>query len=121
MSIVSLVKVTLYGSAAEKDAVLDGLQRLGCLHLNDLHRDAAGAADLVAPRSDAREALQYLHDSPVRRRPLRHGEEIDCETVVREVLEVRDRSRALAEEREQLQKWIGDLEPWGDFELPDWA
>jgi hypothetical protein len=41
--------------------------------------------------------------------------------VVREVLEVRDRSRALAEEREQLQKWIGDLEPWGDFELPDWA
>ena len=40
---------------------------------------------------------------------------------MREVLEVRDRSRALAEEREQLRKWINDLEPWGDFELPDWA
>jgi V/A-type H+-transporting ATPase subunit I len=121
MSIVPLVKVTLYGPAAEKDAVLDGLQRLGCLHLNDLHRGDAAAVDLTPRRSDAREALQYLHDSPVRRRTLRHGAEVDYEAVVREVLEVRDRSRALAEERDQLHKWIVDLEPWGDFELPDWA
>ena len=121
MSIVPLVKVTLYGPAADKDAVLDGLQRLGCLHLNDLHRGDAAAVDLTPRRSDAREALQYLHDSPVHRRALRHGEKVDYEAVVREVLEVRDRSRALAEEREQLHKWIADLEPWGDFELPDWA
>jgi len=121
MSIVPLVKVTLYGPAAEKDAVLDGLQGLGCLHLNDLHRGNAEAVDHTARRSDAREALRYLHDSPVHRRALRHGEKVDCEAVVREVLEVRDRSRALAEERDQLHKWITDLEPWGDFELPEWA
>jgi V/A-type H+/Na+-transporting ATPase subunit I len=121
MSIVPLVKVTLYGPAAEKDAVLDGLQGLGCLHLNDLHRGNAEAVDHTARRSDAREALRYLHDSPVHRRALRHGEQVDYEAVVREVLEVRDRSRALAEERDQLHKWITDLEPWGDFELPDWA
>ena len=30
MAIVPLVKVTLCGPAAEKDAVLDGLQMLGC-------------------------------------------------------------------------------------------
>ena len=121
MSIVPLLKVTLYGPAAEKDAVLDGLQGLGCLHLNDLHRGDTAAVDLTPQRSDAREALQYLHDSPVRRRALRHMEKVDYEAVVREVLEVRDRSRALAEEREQLRRWITDLEPWGDFELPDWA
>jgi V/A-type H+-transporting ATPase subunit I len=121
MSIVPLVKVTLYGPAAEKDAVLDGLQQLGCLHLNDLHQSDAAAVDLTPHRSDTREALQYLHDSPVRRRALRHAEKVDYEAVVREVLEVRDRSRALAEEREQLHKWITDLEPWGDFELPEWA
>ena len=40
MSIVPLVKVTLYGPAADKDAVLDGLQSLGCLHLNDLRPSA---------------------------------------------------------------------------------
>src|SRR5262245_47065435 len=121
MSIVPLLKVTLYGPAADKDAVLDGLQGLGCVHLNDLHR---GEAEAVAPtprRSEARQALQYLYDSPVRRRAQRPREKVDYEAVVREVLEVRDRSRALAEEREQLRKWITDLEPWGDFELPEWA
>src|SRR5262245_62791638 len=121
MSIVPLLKVTLYGQAADKDAVLDGLQRLGCLNLNELRRDDDAAGDLTPRRSDAREALQYLHDSPVRRRVLRYREKLDCEAVVREVLEVRDRSRALAEEREQLHRWITDLEPWGDFELPQWA
>src|SRR5262245_9904914 len=121
MSIVPLLKVTLYGPAADKDAVLDGLQRLGCLHLNDLHRGEAAAVDLTPRRSEAREALQYLDDSPVHRRALRHMEQVDGEAIVREVLDVRDRSRALAEERAQLHKWIADLEPWGDFELPEWA
>ena len=83
-----------------------GCKGLGCLHLNDLHRGDTEAVDLTPQRSDAREALQYLHDSPVRRRALRHMEKVDYEAVVREVLEVRDRSRALAEEREQLRRWI---------------
>ena len=49
MSIVPLVKVTLYGPSAEKDAVLDGLQRLGCLHLNDLRSGGAKAANVAGP------------------------------------------------------------------------
>ena len=74
------------------------------------------------PYPDARQALQYLVDSPVRRRTPRHEEKVDIEAVVKEVLDVRDRSRALAEEREQLRKWIADLGPWGNFELPrEWA
>ena len=50
MSIVPLVKVTLYGPAAEKDAVLDGLQSLGCLHLNDL-RPVLAKASTARPRT----------------------------------------------------------------------
>jgi V/A-type H+-transporting ATPase subunit I len=121
MSIVPLSKVTLYGPAAEKEAVLDGLQNLGCLHLNNLRPGSGEAADLEPSYPDARQALQYLRDSPVRRRTPRHMENFDVEAVVKEVLEVRDRSRSLAEEREQLRKWIADLGPWGDFELPEWA
>jgi V/A-type H+/Na+-transporting ATPase subunit I len=121
MSIVPLVKVTLYGPAAEKDAVLDGLQSLGCLHLNDLRPSAGEGVDREPSYPDAHQALQYLRDSPVRRRAPRQREPVDIEVVVKEVLDVRDRSRALAEEREQLRKWITDLEPWGDFELPEWA
>jgi vacuolar-type H+-ATPase subunit I/STV1 len=40
MSIVTLSKVMLYGPAAEKDTVLDGLQSLGCVHLNNLQPGA---------------------------------------------------------------------------------
>ena len=121
MAIVPLVKVTLCGPAAEKDAVLDGLQRIGCLHLNDLRPSAAIAADPEPPHPDARQALQYLWDSPVRRPALPQRDDVDIHAVVKEALDVRDRSRALAEEREQLRKWIADVEPWGDFELPEWA
>src|SRR5260221_2297267 len=124
MSIVPLVKATLYGPLAEKDAVLDGLQRLGCLHLNDLRPGAAEAPTVAGAGADARAALQYLDDSPVHRRARRPEGDVDLQAVVQAVLEaldVRDRSRALAEERVQLRKWIADVEPWGDFEMPEWA
>jgi V/A-type H+/Na+-transporting ATPase subunit I len=121
MSIAPLVKVTLYGPSAEKEAMLDGLQRLGCMHLNDLGSGAAGDRDVATPAADARGAIQYLEDSPVRRRGQRHWARIDFQTVVRDTLDVRDRSRALAEEGTQLHKWITDREPWGDFEMPEWA
>ena len=34
----------------------------------------AEAVDLTPRRSDAHQALQYLHDSPVRHGAMRHGE-----------------------------------------------
>jgi V/A-type H+/Na+-transporting ATPase subunit I len=121
MSIVPLVKATLYGPLAEKDAVLDGLQRLGCLHLNDLRSGAAGTPNAASPGVEARAALQYLEHSPARRRARRREGNVDLQAVVQEVLDVRRRSQALAEERVQLHKWIADVEPWGDFEMPEWA
>src|SRR5512132_3108787 len=118
MAIVPLVKVTLYGSSADKDAVLDGLQQLGCVHLNDLGSGGAAARDDGAA---ARAALQYLEDSPVRRPPARPAARVDLQALVRDVLDERDRTHALVEEREQLRKAIADVEPWGDFTLPDWG
>ena len=121
MAIVPLIKVTLCGPAAEKDAVLDRLQSLACLHLIDLRARAAETVEVEHLDRDAREALQYLRDSPVCRRAQQQRGSVDIEAVVKEALDTRDRSRALAEEREQLHKWITDIEPWGDFELPQWA
>ncbi|BDG01460.1 V-type ATP synthase subunit I [Anaeromyxobacter oryzae] len=121
MAIVPLAKVTLYGPAAEKEAVLEGLQRLGCLHLVDLHPGAARGPDAARAGQRAREALQYLEDSPVRRREPERPAAVDVEGLVREALEVRDRAHALAEEREQLRARAAELEPWGDFELAGWA
>jgi len=121
MTIVPLVKVTLCGPAAEQESTVDGLQSLGCLHLNDLRPKPGAIAETGTTQSDAREALQYLRDCPVRRRPLRQSDGADIDAVVNEALQIRSRSRALTEESAQLHKWIADLEPWGDFRLPDWA
>jgi V/A-type H+-transporting ATPase subunit I len=120
MAIVALDKVTLYGPAAEKDAVVEGLQRLGCLHLVDLRPGAVRAGETATSDGGARAALQYLEDSPVRRRPERRPG-TDLPALTKETLEIRDRFRALDEERERLRRWIVELEPWGDFELPAWG
>lgn len=121
MAIVPLVRVTMCGPAAERAAVLDGLQNLGCVHLSDLRPPDAGAGAVEPAYPAAREALQYLRDSPVRRRALRQGDGVDLQTVAKQALDVRNRAKALVDERAQLLKWIADNEPWGDFELPEWA
>ena len=120
MAIVLLDKVTLYGPAAEKGDVLEALQQLGCLHLVDLRPGEGRGAEVAASDTGARAALQYLEDSPVRRRPqTRAG--VDFQALVKEALEVRDRSHALGEEQQQVRRGIADVEPWGDFEVPEWG
>jgi V/A-type H+-transporting ATPase subunit I len=121
MAIVPQAKVTLYGPAADEDAVLDGLQRIGCLHLVDLGPVSTERRDAERGGAEAREALQYLEDCPVQRRRVGRAAAIDVDAVVKDTLEIRDRSAVLGEERAQLRVRIAALEPWGDFELPDWA
>ena len=106
----------------EEDAVLDG----GKSRLRASEQPAAGCChegvDSSPSYPDARQALQYLQDSPVRRRTVRHEEKLDIEALVKEVLDIRDRTRALAESARSCAKWIADLGPWGNFELPpEWA
>src|SRR5260221_1437287 len=109
MSIVPLVKATLYGPLAEKDAVLDGLQRLGCLHLNDLRPGTAEAPTVADAGADARAALQYLDDSPVHRRARRPEGDVDLQAVGQAgaaALDVPDPSPGPPAERGQWDKWM---------------
>ena len=94
--------------------------RLGCLHLNDLNLVATRDAP---PREgiEAREALQYLEDSPVLRQPAGPRPPADFAALVKETLQIRDRSHELDEERERLRARTAELEPWGNFVLPEWA
>ena len=92
MAIVPLAKVTLYGPATEKDAVLDGVQRLGCLHLNDLDPGATAPSEVERVGREARDALQYLEDARARRRAVGRASALDVGALVKEALGVRDLS-----------------------------
>ncbi|HWP00069.1 MAG TPA: ATPase [Methylococcus sp.] len=122
MSIARLCKITLYGLRAEKRTVLGWLQELGCLHLTPLKEPLPEFEEQPPERPETvYQALRYLGDCPRKRRPLKHSEDFDLDRVVEETLLNRDRSRELCDLRDLLLERIGNLEPWGNFELPDAA
>ncbi len=116
MAIVALDKLTVYGTCGQQAKVIDGLQQLGCLHLINLRGTRAQPPELVS--KDARAALRYLTGCKTQRRRTGSRTHYDREPVIREVLEIKDRSALLAGERDDLQQSIADVKPWGNFTLP---
>lgn len=119
MTIVALAKVSIFGLAAEKQVVLEGLQALGCLHLIPLGA-ADGPADFTAPQPavEAREALRYLMDVRQRRYPLKVDPTFSLEAVVAKALANRSRKRAAEDRILALRHHLAELAPWGNFRLP---
>jgi V/A-type H+-transporting ATPase subunit I len=117
MAIVQLDKVTIYGIAHQRESVLEGLQRLGCLHLVNLQETAPQAAEHPI-RSEVHEALKYLDDCRVKRDPAPARKGFDCRQVTQDALEIKRRRRELSDERDELERKVAMLEPWGDFRLP---
>ena len=116
MSIVALDKLTVFGTSDQKSDVLDGLQRLGCLHLINLQSKETQQPELVS--KEAREALRYLLACPVRRRQTMARTHYNRESLIDGVLTIKHTREQLTAERDHLQTAIADLEPWGDFRLP---
>lgn len=117
MSVVALKKATIVGLSAETQQILEGLQDLGCLHLlrlSDKGEEESGEAISISP--EAREALKWLADYPLRRRQARTG--FDAVAVQMAALSNKEAVKDLEDERDFLTRRIADLEPWGDFEFP---
>ncbi len=121
MAIVPLQKVTLFGSRQDRDAVLEGLQRLGCLHLLDLSSQAAARPLDQAERNEVAEAISYLAACPIQnpKQRTQYHQEQACLQVARQTLENKRLREELGDQRDQLQRQIEVLEPWGEFRLPD--
>jgi len=117
MAIVQLEKLTLYGIARQREEVLEGLQRLGCVHLVNLQATSPKSAERPE-RSDVHAAIKYLAACPVQRGPSTTGKGYDCLEVTRDVLDIKNRRQALHDEFDDLTRSVQMLEPWGDFRLP---
>jgi V/A-type H+-transporting ATPase subunit I len=119
MSIVRLKRLTLFGIADRKNEVLGGLQELGCLHLVNIRQTADRPADVPSAQpKDTYDALRYLTDSPITRRPVSEDEDFDLDAIVEKALWNRQRLRTVRDQLDELRQQIREVEPWGDFKLP---
>ncbi len=118
MAIVPVAKVTLYGAADQKEAVIDGLQEMGCLHLLDLSQSRDEKAERQHLSPNAAQALKYLQACPTHRRAVKDGLNFQFDNVVDQVLSIEQQQQQLQAERDELQQSIAMLVPWGDFQLP---
>ena len=117
MAIVPLDKMTLFGAETQRARVLERLQELGCVHLVNLG-EADGEYVSADVATDARDALKYLRACPEQLRQIRRADQFDREQVVTDALRVKGEEHELRDERDQLQKAIKDVKPWGEFQIP---
>lgn len=118
MSIVPLVKATVYGHQNDKAPVLTDLQEMGCMHVIPLQSVGDVRHD-EGSYLQAREALKFLQSCPQKRRQVRDAVSFDeVVSIVNETLALQRRLQELEDERDFLHRRITDLRPWGDFTFP---
>ena len=120
MSIVPLKKVTICGLLKEKQDMLAELQAVGCMHLESLRPAPTDPEKQVSERAkEVRKALRYLLEAPRKRRQVRKREDFDVAATVQAVEKNMRKTRKTGDERDFIARRIKDLEPWGDFVLPE--
>lgn len=121
MAIVKLKKLTFCGLISEKSTVLEKLQQLGGTHLIPLKEDGLTPAELAQSRQaeNAGKALKYLKRCANKRHQVHNTKDFDLEGVINAVLTIQSGMRTLSDKRDALQKRIKEIEPWGDFRLPE--
>lgn len=120
MSIAQLKKLTFCGLLREKSTVLHALQETGGCHLIQLNNE-----NKMAPERDVRltektlSALKYLNSCSKKRHQVLTTNDFDLERIVKTTLDLQLEIRNLMDERDAISKRIKEIEPWGNFELPD--
>ena len=117
MSIEKLKKITLYGLSEERELIVNGLQKLGCMHLIPLKQKEIAFHAKADMAEATKEALSYLQACPTKRRIIRHADQ-SVDHLVEMVLDNKRAMRELSDECDDLIRRIDSVRPWGDFKLP---
>lgn len=123
MSILQLKKASIIGLSHDKTDILDALQSLGLLHIIPLQDVSSGRIKDTEDTNPEllKRSLQYLLSSPQKRRQVTRAQQLNLDKVLHEVDHNRQQRIRLSEKRDFLDSRIKDLEPWGEFNLPDLA
>lgn len=121
MAIASLKKLSFCGVLADKSRVLAALQTIGGSHLIALQQqrteDNSTLDSTLA--ENAVLALKYLHGCAKKRHQVVNPQGFDFALIVKNTLTLQKEIRNLTDERDAILKRIAEIEPWGNFELPD--
>ena len=120
MSIVTLNKVTVFGLKSEHEAILKGLQDLGCMHLIPLQPSPQESGFILIDfYENAQKALRYIMDVRRRRHQVHDEAVFDLEQVVVAALANQQQRREAEDNKLSLYQRLEKLAPWGNFTLPD--
>lgn len=118
MSIVRLKRIALVGHPADRSALVAALQHFGQLHVI-AHDGGNPDEQPLSPRSRRfYQAIRFLEQGPAQRRQLKKTVGVEPDAVVNEVLALQEALRAAEDQREELQKRIRLMRPWGNFGFP---
>ena len=101
MSILDLNKVTIFAKAENKTALLEQLQKLGCMHLISLqapHKEPENVPPEHA--EDVYQALRYLLDVRNKRHQVSVKSKFDLDAVVAQILENKQHLREVGDKRD---------------------
>ena len=118
MSIQPLHRITLCGLASDKEALLDELQGVGCVHLVVLRQSHPLAPADTTRLRRARSAYRHLTETPYLLRPWSQDREIDVDNLVDAALKNKVRLTAARDRRDFLTERIQALTPFGSFTFP---
>ncbi|MGD0958640.1 MAG: ATPase [Methylomonas sp.] len=120
MSIVKLKKLTFCGLSCDETEVLAGLQELGGAHLIAVNRESELPRFIQSKHQEqAYKALKFLTHCPNRRHQQHDDENFDFDEIINRALDVQFEIRKFADRRDALIKRIKEVEPWGNFSLPE--
>lgn len=120
MAIVALKKLTLFGSSADRDQMLEVLQTLGCAHLIALQEPGYSDDQVSSARFEKTlKALKYLSQYPGRNQYLDAAGELDLDDLVDRILAIQLQERQLRDQRTLMVERIKAIEPWGNIEFPE--
>lgn len=121
MTILRVQKVALIGLTQDKPSILDAVQSLGLMHVIPLQAAGAHTQDdaLEVNPERLKRALQYLLASREKRRQVLRAPNFNLAEMLTRIDKNRSQRLEMTSRRDFLEKRIRDLEPWGDFNLPE--
>jgi len=119
VSIVSLSKLSIVTPINSKNAVLDKLQTMGCMHLISLTKQVSQSDALQdIDIEQIQLVIRFLDESGRRRSQTTREQEFNVLAFITRTLELKEKLRLACEEKEKVTKKIELYQPWGDFEFP---